>query len=304
MEIHQLRYVLALARTGNFSRAAELSNVSQPSLSQQIQKLESELGERLFERRRTHSHLTVAGERFVTRAERILFEVEEAKREAREVHALIQGEVVVGVLPTIAPYLIPGPAARFGQKYPGIGLTILEETTAELLKMMNRHEIDFAVASLPLPDERMKIESLLKEELFLALPPLHPLNKKRKLSVDHLQEESFVMMKDGHCLGDQILRFCQRNNFQPQVRSRSSQLETILAFVEAGQGISLVPAMAKKRSAAKVVFHSLAAPRPEREVVAFWQKNRSLSRAAAEFLQTIKSQLNGSRAPKTRPEKK
>src|SRR6188474_2356395 len=100
MEIHQLRYMAAVARTGNFSRAAKLCNVSQPSLSQQIQKLERELGERLFERHRTRTRLTACGERFLPRAERILHELEEARREAEDLHGLVQGEVIVGVLPT------------------------------------------------------------------------------------------------------------------------------------------------------------------------------------------------------------
>lgn len=287
MEIHQLRYAAALARTGNFSRAAGQCHVSQPSLSQQIQKLEAELGERLFERQRHRTRLTVFGERFVLRAERVLHELEEARREARESHALAHGEVVVGVLPTIAPYFAPGAAAVFSGKFPGITVTIVEETTEVLLGLMRRQEIDFAVASLPIPDERMEVRPLLTEELFLVLPDSHRLARKRRLSAEDLGDEPFVLMKEGHCLGDQVLRFCDRNNIQPRVRSRSSQIETMLALVEAGQGICLVPEMAKSRARAKVVFRSLTASRPERVVVAFWQKRRPMNRAASEFLETL-----------------
>src|SRR5215510_5561561 len=119
MEIHQLRYVIAVARTGNFSRAAEQCRVAQPSLSQQIQKLESELGERLFDRMKREAKLTTHGEAFLRRAVRILEEVDAAKREASDAKNLLQGTVTVGVLPTIAPYLLPGVLAGFASRYPG-----------------------------------------------------------------------------------------------------------------------------------------------------------------------------------------
>lgn len=287
MEIHQLRYVAAVARTGNFSRAAELCHVSQPSLSQQIQKLERELGEALFVRRRRDSSLTPMGERFLPRAERVLRELEEALREAREIHALEQGEVVVGVLPTIAPYVLPEAAAAFSKKYPGITVTILEETTTRLLELTAQQEIDFAIASLPIPDDRMEVRMLFTEELLLALPRNHRLARGKQVSVEDLGSESFVLMKEGHCLGDQVLRFCERHDFRPRVRSRSAQIETMLALVEAGQGISLIPAMARKRSQARVVYRSFSAPRPERTITAFWQKRRPLNRAAVEFLEKL-----------------
>src|SRR5687768_818705 len=132
MELHQLRYVVAVARSGNFSRAAEHCHVSQPSLSQQIQKLEEELGERLFDRLRRHARLTQAGERFLPRAQRILDEVDAAEREAREAQENILGELVIGVLPTIAPYLLPLVIAEFGRSFPGVEIVVQEDTTARL----------------------------------------------------------------------------------------------------------------------------------------------------------------------------
>lgn len=293
MEIHQLRYVTAVARTGNFSRAAELCHVSQPSLSQQIQKLERELGEPLFIRRRRNSRLTPMGERFLPRVERILRELEDAQREAREIHSLEQGEVVVGVLPTIAPYMLPEAAAAFSRKYSGIIVTILEETTATLLELAAQQEIDFAIASQPIPDERMETRLLFSEELLLALPRSHRLARGKQVSVEDLGSEPFVLMKEGHCLGDQVLRFCERHDFCPRVRSRSAQIETMLALVAAGQGISLIPAMAKNRSQARVVYRSFRAPRPKRAVAAFWPKRRSLNRAAAEFLEMLVKRKGG-----------
>src|SRR5882672_7858521 len=129
MEMQQLRYVVAVARTGNFSRAAEQCHVSQPSLSQQILKLEDELGERLFDRMKRVAKLTTHGEAFLRRAMHILHEVDAAKREAAEAKDLLRGSMFVGVLPTIAPYLLPEPMAEFTEKYPGVEIVVQEDTT-------------------------------------------------------------------------------------------------------------------------------------------------------------------------------
>src|SRR5580698_1960236 len=144
MEMHQLRYVVAVARTRNFSRAAEQCHVSQPSLSQQIQKLEDELGEQLFDRMKREAKLTSHGEAFLHRAIRILEEVDAAKREATDARDLLRGKVTIGVLPTIAPYLLPDAMAEFTEKYPGVEIVVQEDTTARLVKLALACEIDFA----------------------------------------------------------------------------------------------------------------------------------------------------------------
>src|SRR6266478_3655719 len=128
MEMHQLRYMVAVARTRNFSRAAEQCHVSQPSLSQQVQKLENELGERLFDRMKREAKLTSHGETFLHRAVRILEEADAAKREAADAKGLLRGKVVAGVLPTIAPYLLPEAMAAFAEKFPGVQIVIQEDT--------------------------------------------------------------------------------------------------------------------------------------------------------------------------------
>src|SRR3954470_16892630 len=157
MEMNQLRYVVALARTGNFSRAAEQCNVSQPSLSQQIKKLEDELGERLFDRMKRQTKLTSQGESLYRRAVFILDEAEMAVREASEAKSLISGTCTIGVLPTIAPYFLPETIVLFAQKYPGVEIVVQEDTTAQLLKQVMTYEIDFAIASHPIQDRRLEI---------------------------------------------------------------------------------------------------------------------------------------------------
>ncbi len=288
MEMHQLRYVVAVARTGNFSRAAEQCHVSQPSLSQQVQKLEEELGERLFDRARREVKVTPHGETFLRRAVRILDEVDAAKREAADARDLLRGTVTIGILPTLAPYLLPRAMAAFIQKHPGVEIEVQEDTTARLLQLAQTYEVDLVVASEPIRDERLEVRELFSEELLLALPPGHRLARRRTVSVTDLENERLIVMKEGHCLGDQTLGFCERRGLLPNISFRSAQLETIQALVCAGLGISLIPTMAVQGGRQdQPVYRSFQPPQPERKVVAVWPRQRPPGRAAAEFLKVI-----------------
>jgi LysR family transcriptional regulator, hydrogen peroxide-inducible genes activator len=289
MEVHQLRYMVAVARSGTFSRAAEQCHVSQPSLSQQIQKLEDELGERLFDRLRRQAKLTAAGEAFLPRAQRVLAELEAAQREAGEHSRLLRGIVTIGVLPTIAPYLLPDVIAVFGQAHPGVEVVMQEDTTAHLLELGGNGELDLIVASQSIRDERFDKEILFVEELLLALPANHSLAWQQKIRLADLEHERFILMREGHCLGDQVLNFCHRLDFHPQVSGRSTQIETILALVRTGAGISLVPKMVPTPpNGSQLVFRSLEKPRPQRSIVALWPRLHPLSRAASEILKCLR----------------
>jgi LysR family hydrogen peroxide-inducible transcriptional activator len=288
MEMNQLRYVVAAARAGNFSRAAEQCRVSQPSLSQQIQKLEDELGERLFDRMKRQTKLTAHGEAFVRRAVRILEEAELAIREASDARSLLSGTLTIGVLPTIAPYLLPETIRAFTRKYSGVEIVVQEDTTAQLLKHLATCEIEVAFASDPIPEERFAIQELFAEELLLALPPGHPLTRKRTVPAAALEGERLIVMREGHCLGDQVLGFCDQRDLRPTIRFRSAQLETIHALVAAGVGLSLIPAMAARvKRPNPLEYRSIQAPRPERKILAVWPKQRPLGRAARVFLELM-----------------
>ena len=286
-----------MARSGNFSRAAEHCHVAQPSLSQQIQKLEDELGERLFDRMKREARLTPHGEAFLRRAVRILEEVDAAKREMTDAQDLLRGTLTIGVLPTIAPYLLPEVMAQFTEKFPGVETVVQEDTTARLLKLAHGYEIDFALASQPIRDERLEVKELFSEELLLALPPGHPLTRKRTVAAADLEGERLIVMKEGHCLGDQVLGFCDRRDVKPKISFRSAQLETIQALVSSGLGISLIPAMAARSEREDLPeYRSLQSPRPERKIVAVWPKQRPPGRAANEFLKMVSARFGRSRS--------
>ncbi len=284
MELHQLRYFLAIVKTGNFSRAAENCHVAQPSLSQQILKLESELGERLFERNRRQTVLTSAGMIFRQRAENIVREIQEVKREVRDATGAPRGEVHLAALPTIAPYLLPKTLRGFGKRCPEIELVVHEETTDRALLALANRELDLALVSLPITDGRVEIQTLFREQLLLALPRQHPLNRKRVINTGDLEPENFIFMSDTHCLGAQMLKFCYAQGFSPRISCRSAQIETVQALVAAGVGVSLVPAMARQRNgSAQVQYRSLGKTSPVRDIALVWNKKRQLSRAAREL---------------------
>jgi len=292
MEMNQLRYVVAVARAGNFTRAAEQCRVSQPSLSQQVQKLEDELGERLFDRMKRQTKLTSHGEAFLPRAVRILEEAELAIREASDAKSLLSGTLTIGVLPTIAPYLLPKTIGAFARKYPGVEIVVQEDTTARLLKQLAAYEIDFAIASNPIEDSRLEIQELFTEELLLALPPGHRLTHKRSVPAAALKEERLIVMREGHCLGDQVLGFCEHRDVKPTISFRGAQLETIHALVAAGLGLSLIPAMAARMERRNALeYRSIEQPRPERKILAVWPRQRQLSRAARVFLDLMSTRF-------------
>lgn len=287
MELHQLRYFLAVARARNFSRAAEQCRVAQPSLSQQIMKLEDELGERLFERTKREVSLTPAGEVFRGHAERVLDEVELAGDSVREVKGVLRGRVALGALPTVAPYYLPGRLKTFAAAHPGVEVVVHEDTTEQLARAVLTKEIDVALVSLPVERAGLVAEEFFDEALLVALPAAHPLAAKRRLMLDDLETEAFILMKEGHCLAGQALQFCRLNGFAPRVSFRSAQIETVLAFVAAGWGISIVPAMARKPETHGVRYRALAGM--TRSIGIITREARPLSRAARALVDVLRA---------------
>ena len=170
MEIHQLRYFCAVARHGTFTRASEVEHVAQPSLSQQILKLEAELGSRLFDRLPRSAKLTVVGKAFLPKAERILRELEEAKTQVLEMAGNEKGDVVLGIIPTIAAYLLPKLLKGFSNRHPLITVNVVEDITPTLLERLHQGTIDMAVVALPIPGSELASEELFEEKFYAVLP--------------------------------------------------------------------------------------------------------------------------------------
>ena len=291
MELHQLRYFLAVARTKNFSRAAEQCHVAQPSLSQQIMKLEDELGERLFERTKREVSLTPAGDLLRVHAERVLQEVELARDGVREFRGLVRGRVVLGVLPTVAPYFLPQRLRAFSSRFPAVEVVVHEDTTDQLAAAVLAKEVDLALVSLPVERVGLAAEEFFDEKLLVALPAGHALAKRPRLTFDDLEREAFILMKEGHCLSGQALQFCRINGFAPQISFRSAQIETVLAFVANGWGVSVVPEMACTRPMRGVRFRTLAGM--TRSIGIIHRKARPLSHASRALVDFLRDAAEG-----------
>ena len=286
MEVHQLRYVCAIADTGNFSRAAERCKIAQPSLSQQVLKLEEELGTKLFDRLGRSIRLTEAGRAFIPRARAILHQMETARSSAADQNTDLRGSVAVGVIPTVAPYLMPRYTARFAKKYPDAKLRIVEDTTSVLVEGLRDLSIDVAILAQPLRHKDLELVPIRTERLFAALSANHPRASAKSLALKDLRGESFVMLRDGHCFRDLSIDTCTRARITPNIVFESGQFSSLLGMVAAGVGVSLVPEMAIDRNVA-CRYVRLSDVQATRTIVTAVLRGRSFNRVQQSFIYGI-----------------
>src|SRR5262245_18618106 len=244
MELTPLRYALALDRERHFQRAAERVHVSQPTLSQGIMNLEREIGVRLFERSPRHVRPTAAGARFLARLREILSHLDEAVEETRDPAQAPAGLLTVAAIPTIGPYVLADILKDLKARAPRLKLELQEWTTSVLVQRLKEGRLDIGILSLPIPDKTLVARSLGDEEFRLAVPKGHPLAKKKEVRPRDLEQERLLILHEGHCFRDQSLAFCRRAADDPQVVFQGSSLGSVLRLAAAGEGVTLVPAMA------------------------------------------------------------
>lgn len=290
MEMHQLRYFVAVAQTGNFSRAAERCHVSQPSLSQQIQKLEHRLGQPLLHRLGRRAVLTDAGRLLLDRAQVILAAADDAEQRLRAATEHRLGRLAIGAIPTIAPYVLPRTLEGFLARCPQAELSVREDVTQHLIAALVDGELDLALLALPIEDDRLEAEELLTETLFLAMAPGHPLSRRRRIYIRDLAGERFILLDEMHCLGQQILNFCRANECQPQIACRSAQIATLHALIALGQGISLLPDMARRdEKQPRLTYRTLSKEVPERTIAVAWHRHHYHSPLAEQLLAELRN---------------
>ena len=248
MEIRQLRYFCAIVRAGSFTRAAEQLGIAQPSLSQQIKRLEKDLGTTLFERLGRSVRLTSSGEGLHQMALGILQQVAEAET---RIAALNEGydSLRVGVIPTIMPYFIARRIGDFQRRFPRLNPQFREETTSQLVEALQAGEIDLAVVSLPVPKADIVCSELFREELLLVVPRKHPLSGHPLVNLQDLRNERLLLLKEGHCLRDDVLTACTRAKAELRSVFETNQMESIFELVRSGFGLSVVPEMASSNAA-------------------------------------------------------
>jgi LysR family hydrogen peroxide-inducible transcriptional activator len=288
MELHQLRYALAVADTGNFTRAAERSHITQPSLSQQIINLEREVGHKLFHRLGRKAVVTEAGAVFLERARRILFEVENAAKELSD-HPSLERRITVGAIPTVAPYLLPQLIKRCRKRYPNLQIEVREDFRAHLVHAVIEGELDLAIAALPVKDQRLSVEPLLTEPLLLVVAKDHPLAQKPTVEAADLANENFVMLGTSSSLASQVRNFCGDHHIDPRIGFRCTQIATVKSLVGLGVGISILPRVAQAPEDRKTLAYiTLAVGAPTRELAVIRHLQRYQSRGAEQFLALLR----------------
>lgn len=294
MELFQLRYFVAVAEAQSFTRAAERCHVSQPSLSQQILKLEEEFEHKLFHRLGRRVLLTQAGETLLQHALEALSRLEAARREIAAASSTpYRGKIVVGAIPTMAPYLLPETIRSFRERHPQVEILLKEELTEQILASILAGETELGLLALPVDDPRFLVEQLGTEPLFFAFPTTHRLAESKEcIRPQDLVNEPLILLDEMHCLGKQLADFCRRYGLASQIRCRSVQLYTIERLIAAEQGVSLLPAMAfLKDREPPLAYRKPADELPTRTIVAVRHGRRPLGAAVRLFVEELRVQI-------------
>ena len=291
LSLKQLRYFQAVAQEGHFGRAAMACAVTQPALSVQIKDLEDQLGMALFERSTRQVRLTGFGEDFAKRVRDILRSVDELGDLARAAQGGMSGQLRIGVIPTVAPYLLPDVVRILADTYQGVELKIRETLTPRLIDELDAGRLDAAIMALPLAEPTLEEFPLFDEEFVLIRP-----EGDRDLPVpaaDQLREMKLLLLEEGHCFRDQALAFCSMNASGAREMLDASSLSTLVQLVGSGVGVTLIPDMAvpvETRSANVSVARFGGVP-PKRSIGLAWRRSSSLAPQLLQMAQAIRAAL-------------
>ncbi|TYC51321.1 LysR family transcriptional regulator [Rhodobacterales bacterium] len=277
LTMKHLRYFEALSRYGHFGRAAEACGISQPALSLQIKELEDLLGAPLIERSARQVRMSGLGEELAVRARQILSSVDELGDLARASSGTLTGRLRIGVIPTIAPYMLPTLVKELGARNPELDIRLRETVTQTLIRNLGEGRLDFAVVALPVSETALHEEPLFDEE-FMLVRSLKDADKPVP-NADGLREMRLLLLEEGHCFRDQALSFCSPTTLAPRDLMEGSSLSTLVQMVGAGIGVTLIPEMsvATETRSAEVSVVRLPAPRPKRTVGMVWRKSSPLA---------------------------
>ena len=277
--LRQLRYLQLLAKHGSFSRAAEAAHVTQPTLSAGIQELERVLGSPVVERGRGGAILTPVGEAAARQGEDILARAEDLVEAARAAGRPLSGRFRLGVIPTVAPFLLPRALPRLRERHPELKLFLREEPTARLLAALRAGALDAALIALPYDTAGLELAPVGSDELEAVLPAGHPLSDRDSLDPAALDGEELILLEDGHCLREHVLGACELTGPRAEGAFAATSLGTLVQMVGSGLGVSLLPAMAVEAglaAGAAVSVHRLSGPGPtRREIAVAWRAGSS-----------------------------
>jgi LysR family hydrogen peroxide-inducible transcriptional activator len=290
IKLKDLRYLVAVADSGHFGQAAQRCFISQPTLSAQLKKLEEYLGVQLIERQPKGATLTQAGEQIVARARLILSASDEVVTIAQTYRDPLAGRLKVAMIPTIGPYVLPQVAPAVHRQMPRLDLLLFEYQTAVILEKIHTGEIDVGVLALPVEGEGLATRRLYDEDFNVALPANHRLAARASVRIADLEDESLLLLEEGHCLRDQALEVCGRISIHERQDFRATSLETLRQMVAAGAGVTLMPELASRGAygnARGVVIRPLVRPTPHRQIGAVWRKSSARLAAIQAFCDVV-----------------
>ena len=274
VSLRQLRYFLAVARSGHFGAAAERCAVTQPALSMQIQELEKELGLQLLERGRKGVGLTAGGREIAVRAARVLADVRDLVDSARHLSDAFSGPFRFGAIPSIAPYLLPQLLPLIRARHPDLDLHLRETQTQRLLEELADGDLDLVLLALPIEHPGIETMSLFEDRFLLAVPASRVIAKNVRATPDLLREDRLLLLEEGHCLRDQALAFCHLRQVESIDTFGASSLSTIVQMVSNGLGLTLLPELSLELEArrADIRLMRFANPEPQRIVGLAWRE--------------------------------
>ncbi len=300
LSLRQLQYIVAVADVLGFHRAAEACHVSQPTLSAQVQQIESVLGVQLFERDRRRVLVTRDGAEIIARARRVLLDVDDLLAVATRVRDPFTGIFRVGVIPTIAPYLLPEITPALSKKFPALRLVFREEKTEEVVRGLADGKLDAGLVALEAELGDVASAEVLRDPFVVAMSKHHPLAKHKRISLAMLDGEAVLLLDDGHCLRAQALALCAKSGAHERDDSfRATSLATLVQMVSSGGGITLLPKLAVpvENRRAQLEIRPIAPPAPIRTIVLVWRPGSPLAKAFVEIAATMRAAAKSSGVP-------
>jgi LysR family hydrogen peroxide-inducible transcriptional activator len=272
--LRQLRYLQALARYRHFGRAAEFCAVTQPALSMQIRELEKELDVELIERRPGEAALTEIGVEVAKRGDEVLAAVRDLVDFARHSGRLFKGQLKLGVIPTLAPYLLPKLLPLVHDRYPDLAVKLRETQTKALIEELVAGDLDAVMLALPAPEADVEVVRLFEDPFLLAVPADDPHPETARVSAQEVDQGRLILLEEGHCLRDQALAYCSTAHFDMPLSLGAASLATIMQMVANGYGVTLVPQVAVDAEVRdeRVKLPRFAAPEPSRTIGLAWRR--------------------------------
>lgn len=294
IKLRDLEYLDAIERHKHFGKAAEACNVSQPTLSAQIRKLEEQLGLTLVERHPRNVMLTTPGLVLTDQARNVLRSAREFEATAKTLSDPLAGDIRIGLIPTLAPYILPHIMPALTKAMPNVQLYLYEKKTKELLQDLDNGDMDILI--LPwLDDEMKRFEryKLMDEPLLLATPPDHHLSQKQPLHLSDLKNDMILSLEDGHCLRDQAMGYCFTAGAEEDARFKATSLETLRYMVASGSGITLLPKLSivNQPKSSMISYTTFSQPQPVREIAAVIRTNYPRMEAVRKLVGTIRKTI-------------